>query len=152
MLVKYGVKTKIINFFKEFRDYRKRLFVLLTSSGIIHPVIYCFKKTKSKKYQISSNTKMQNLLENIYDKRIHLFLLKCFTHLMKTIVTTTGLQITTNFFLIFSQMLLHVFRYHLYRNYHCYFVYQLSIFFVSSISISVILTLLFFQDIITKKY
>ena len=40
MLVKYGVKTKIIHFFQEFQDYKKRLFVLLTSIGMIHPVIH----------------------------------------------------------------------------------------------------------------
>ena len=27
MLVKYGVKTKIIHYFKELQDYKKRLFV-----------------------------------------------------------------------------------------------------------------------------
>ena len=49
MLVKYGVKTKITQYFKEFQDYKKRLFVLLTSSGMIDPVIHSLKKTRSLK-------------------------------------------------------------------------------------------------------
>ena len=52
---------------------------------------------------ISSNTKIQNLLENVYDKRIYLFLMKCFTHLIKTIITTPGLQITMVPTFIFHQ-------------------------------------------------
>ena len=48
---------------------------------------------------------MQNLLENVYDKTICLSLIKCFIHLIKTIITTQGLQITT--YLISYQHELH---------------------------------------------
>ena len=54
----HEIKYKIINFFKEFQDYKKRLFILLTSSGIIHPVIYSLKKNKILK--ISNFIKYKN--------------------------------------------------------------------------------------------
>ena len=54
----HEIKSKIINFFKEFQDYKKRLFILLASSSIIHPVIYSLKKNKILK--ISSFIKYKN--------------------------------------------------------------------------------------------
>ena len=45
----HEIKSKIINFFKEFQDYKKRLFILLASSSIIHPVIYSLKKKQNLK-------------------------------------------------------------------------------------------------------
>ena len=42
----YGFITKMIHYFNEFEDYKKRLFVSVTSSGTIHPVISFLKKRR----------------------------------------------------------------------------------------------------------
>ena len=39
---------------------------------------------------------MGNLLKNFFDKRMYLFIMKRFTHLIKTKTITPGLQITAN--------------------------------------------------------
>ena len=58
MIAKYGIKTKIIHNFKDFQDYKKRLFLSLLSSGMKHTVIHSVKKNKTLK--ISDFIKYKN--------------------------------------------------------------------------------------------